>query len=175
MQFILLTFIANSPVGYIQIFKLGLTKQLLLLLQPLRLVKDTVDILHTPVYYIHIYHNNSIIIHTDKSSVIHAAATFLLAGSVNTRCLSVSCLTYSSSLKIDAMCSSERLLHFELTTWCHVPEDMALAGPTFLTQRKIYNVSLPAKKRHVHHQVKNILLECHIFYHIIQKFLTHHK
>jgi hypothetical protein len=35
----------------------------------------------------------------------------------------VSCLAYFSTLKMKAMCSSERLVDFQWTTWRYIPED----------------------------------------------------
>jgi hypothetical protein len=33
------------------------------------------------------------------------------------------CLAYSSALKMDVICSSEMLVDFYETTWCHISED----------------------------------------------------
>jgi hypothetical protein len=34
----------------------------------------------------------------------------------------VSCLTYSSTLKMEAICSSETLVDFQRTTWRYIPD-----------------------------------------------------
>jgi plasmid replication initiation protein len=38
----------------------------------------------------------------------------------------VSCLAYSSTLKIEKTHSSETVANFEWTTWCYIPEDRTL-------------------------------------------------
>jgi hypothetical protein len=40
----------------------------------------------------------------------------------------VSCLAYSSILKMKATCSSETSVDFQRTLWCCIPEDKALHG-----------------------------------------------
>jgi hypothetical protein len=38
----------------------------------------------------------------------------------------VSCLSYTSTLKMEATCSSETVVDFRQITWCNIPEDRTL-------------------------------------------------
>jgi hypothetical protein len=38
----------------------------------------------------------------------------------------VSCLAYSSAMKMEATCPSETLVNFQWTTWHYIPKDRAL-------------------------------------------------
>jgi hypothetical protein len=38
----------------------------------------------------------------------------------------VSCLIYSSNLKMEAIYSSKTLVDFQCTAWCYIPEDSTL-------------------------------------------------
>jgi hypothetical protein len=42
------------------------------------------------------------------------------------RFMLVSCLSYSSTLKMEMTCSSEMLIDFQQTTWLFIPEDTGL-------------------------------------------------
>jgi hypothetical protein len=41
-------------------------------------------------------------------------------------CLLFDSLAYSSALKMEAVCPSERLVNFSQTTWCNIPEGSML-------------------------------------------------
>jgi hypothetical protein len=49
----------------------------------------------------------------------------------------VSCLAYSSTLKMEVMCSSEMSVDFHRTTGCYNPEDTALQNYLLSTYVKI--------------------------------------
>jgi hypothetical protein len=125
------------------------------------------DILNTPVYqkYLRICYNGPSIIMPQLCSYLQ---DLLLPAC----CMSVSCLTYSLTLKTEATCSSETLTSNRLRGVISQKAGRFLA--LLFKHKGKYIITLPLTK-YVRHQVKNILLECHVFFHIIQKFLPHQK
>jgi hypothetical protein len=53
----------------------------------------------------------------------------------------VSCMAYSSTLKMEVTCSSETLVHVPLNTECHIPEDRTIHNHR-CENLKSYNISL---------------------------------
>jgi hypothetical protein len=66
---------------------------------------------------------------------------------VTSKALVVSCLAYSSTLKIVATCSSKTSVDFQLTTRGYIPENrtlhelVSITGPQKNSKRKIYSVN----------------------------------
>jgi hypothetical protein len=60
-------------------------------------------------------------------------------------CTLVSCLAYSSTLKMEAICSSETSVDFQRTTWRYIPEDRTLHmyNLFWLTFKTLYNKNIP--------------------------------
>jgi hypothetical protein len=62
-----------------------------------------------------------------QASSQHEASNMKIFACMFYTCFTVvSCLTYSSTLKIEATCSSETSVDFQLTTRCYIPEDRTL-------------------------------------------------
>jgi hypothetical protein len=89
-----------------------LNKKLCQNIQDLRLSKQWLQtVLYCRIYH-HIARWNSTDISEELVTEAPPAACFIL----------VSCLPYSSTLKMEATCSSKTSLDFQQATWCYIPE-----------------------------------------------------
>jgi hypothetical protein len=58
----------------------------------------------------------------------------------------VSCAAYSTTLKMDAICSSETSVDFQRTTRCYIPEDSTLQWDYSLVKSPVYSLLTSTRK-----------------------------
>jgi hypothetical protein len=84
----------------------------------------------------------------------------------------VSCLDYSSSLEMEAVCSSETSVDFQLTTERYISEDTTIHNHRYDNLKSLSHLTFNARNAHVSTLkgifiMAKVLIRIHVFGHLI--------